>query len=104
MKRLSGLSRRTVLDALVEAFLCDAIESPVRYIGDRVAAVAAESRDAAEEAIDLIEVEYEELPAVFDVLEAMKPGAPLLHDDLFTVGLEPKPEGGLIEIEAVALL
>jgi carbon-monoxide dehydrogenase large subunit len=53
----------------------------VRYIGDKVAAIAAESREAAEEAIDLIVVEYEELPAVFDVLEAMKPGAPILHDD-----------------------
>ena len=52
-----------------------------RFIGDRIAAVAAESRDAAEEAINLIEVEYEELPAVFDVLEAMKPGAPVLHDN-----------------------
>jgi CO/xanthine dehydrogenase Mo-binding subunit len=53
----------------------------VRFIGDRVAAVAAESPDVAEEAINLIEVEYEELPAVFDALEAMKPGAPILHDD-----------------------
>jgi len=53
----------------------------VRYVGDKVAAVAAESRDAAEEAINLIDVEYEELPAVFDVLEAMKPGAPVLHDN-----------------------
>ena len=53
----------------------------VRYIGDKVAAIAAESREAAEEAIDLIDVEYEELPAVFDVLEAMKPGAPILHHD-----------------------
>jgi len=53
----------------------------VRYIGDKVAAIAAESREAAEEAIDLIDVEYEELPAVFDVLAAMKPGAPILHDD-----------------------
>lgn len=53
----------------------------VRYVGDKVAAIAAESREAAEEAIDLIVVEYEELPAVFDVLEAMKPGAPILHDD-----------------------
>ncbi len=53
----------------------------VRYVGDKVAAVAAESREAAEEALHLIEVEYEELPAVFDVLEAMKPGAPILHDD-----------------------
>lgn len=53
----------------------------VRYIGDKVAAVAAESRDAAEEAVNLIDVEYEELPAVFDVLEAMKPGSPVLHDN-----------------------
>ena len=52
-----------------------------RYIGDRVAAVAAESRDAAEEAINSIDVEYEELPAVFDILEAMKPGAPVLHEN-----------------------
>ena len=54
----------------------------VRYVGDRVAAVAAETREAAEEALALIEVEYEELPAVFDPLEAMKPDAPLMHDDV----------------------
>ena len=53
----------------------------VRYIGDRVAAVAAESVEAAEEGLNLIEVEYQELPAVFDVLDAMKPGAPVLHDN-----------------------
>jgi CO/xanthine dehydrogenase Mo-binding subunit len=53
----------------------------VRFVGDRVAAVAAESLDAAEEALALIEVEYEELPAVFDILEAMKPGAPVLHEN-----------------------
>jgi CO/xanthine dehydrogenase Mo-binding subunit len=53
----------------------------VRYVGDKVAAVAAEDKDAAEEAVSLIEVEYEELPAVFDLLEAMKPGAPVLHDN-----------------------
>jgi 4-hydroxybenzoyl-CoA reductase subunit alpha len=52
----------------------------VRYIGDEVAAVAAISEDIAEEALDLIEVEYEELPAVFDPVEAMKPGAPKVHD------------------------
>ncbi|HEX5140901.1 MAG TPA: xanthine dehydrogenase family protein molybdopterin-binding subunit [Dehalococcoidia bacterium] len=53
----------------------------VRYAGDRVAAVAAETAEAAEEALALIEVDYEELPAVFDVEEAMRPEAPLLHDD-----------------------
>jgi 4-hydroxybenzoyl-CoA reductase alpha subunit len=52
----------------------------VRYIGEEVAAVAAIDEDTAEEALDLIEVEYEPLPAVFDPEEAMRPGAPLLHD------------------------
>ena len=52
----------------------------VRYIGDEVAAVAAIDEDIAEEALDLIEVEYEELPSVFDPLEAMKPDAPRVHD------------------------
>jgi len=51
----------------------------VRLIGEPVAAVAAEDRDTAEEACSLIDVEYEELPAVFDPFEAMKPEAPLLH-------------------------
>ncbi len=53
----------------------------VRYIGDRVAAVAAEDEDIAQQAVDLIDVEYEELPAVFDVREAMKDDAPVLHPD-----------------------
>ncbi|MDO8635074.1 MAG: molybdopterin-dependent oxidoreductase, partial [Dehalococcoidia bacterium] len=51
----------------------------VRYIGDEVAAVAAVDEDTALEAIELIDVEYEELPAVFDPQEAMKPGAPVIH-------------------------
>ena len=70
----------------------------VRFIGDRVAAVAAENQDAAEEACSLIEVEYEELPAVFDVLEAMKPDAPVLHDNAPAYDGAPKdimaPAGG----------
>lgn len=52
----------------------------VRYVGDHVAAVAAISEDIAEEALDLIRVEYEELPVVDDPLKAMDPGAPLVHD------------------------
>ena len=51
----------------------------VRYVGDIIAAVAAEERDIAEEALELIAVEYEPLAAVFDPAEAMKPGAPILH-------------------------
>ena len=62
----------------------------VRFIGDRVAAVAAETVDAAEEAIQLIDVEYELLPAVFDPLEAMLPGAPLLHEDVTSYDGAPK--------------
>ncbi|MGH7825981.1 MAG: xanthine dehydrogenase family protein molybdopterin-binding subunit [Candidatus Binatia bacterium] len=56
--------------------------SKVRYIGDAVAAVAAVDEETAEEAIGLIEVDYEELPAVFDVEQAMKTGAPLVHEDM----------------------
>ncbi|MFQ5827362.1 MAG: xanthine dehydrogenase family protein molybdopterin-binding subunit, partial [Dehalococcoidia bacterium] len=52
----------------------------VRYVGDEVAAVAAIDEDTAEEALELIRVEYEVLPAVFDPLEAMEEGAPQLHD------------------------
>lgn len=52
----------------------------VRFIGDRVAAVAADTRAAAEEAIQRIRVEYEELPAVFDPPTALAAGAPILHD------------------------
>ncbi|MBI4492054.1 MAG: xanthine dehydrogenase family protein [Chloroflexi bacterium] len=52
----------------------------VRYVGEPVAAVAAVDEDTAAEALDLIEVEYEELPAVFDPEAALAPGAPLLHE------------------------
>ncbi len=54
----------------------------VRYIGDEVAAVVATSPDEAEEAILKIKVDYEELPAVFDPIEAMKPGAPVIHEEV----------------------
>ncbi|MCC7168158.1 MAG: molybdopterin-dependent oxidoreductase, partial [Rhodospirillales bacterium] len=54
----------------------------VRYIGEAVAAVAAVTEEIALAALKLIEVEYEPLPAVFDPLEALKPGAPILHEDL----------------------
>ena len=53
----------------------------VRFIGEKVAVVAAEDPDAAEDALASIDVEYEEMPAVFDAHEAMKPEAPLLHPD-----------------------
>ncbi len=57
-------------------------EDVVRFIGEKVVAVAAESEEIAEKAVDLIEVEYEELEAVLDPLEAIKPSAPLLHPNV----------------------
>jgi CO/xanthine dehydrogenase Mo-binding subunit len=51
----------------------------VRYVGEPVAAVAAVDADTATEALELIDVEYEEMPAVFDAEEALKPDAPLLY-------------------------
>ena len=56
----------------------------VRCIRDEVAAVAAATAAIAEEALALIQVEYEELPAVFDPLAALEPGAPLVHDERST--------------------
>lgn len=57
------------------------LDNKVRFAGDRVAAVAAESREIAEEAIKLIKVDYEVLPAVLDPRDAMKKGAPVIHDE-----------------------
>jgi putative selenate reductase molybdopterin-binding subunit len=57
------------------------LDNKVRYVGDRVVVVAAESPEIAERALALIDVEYELLPAVFDPEEAAKPGAPVIHDE-----------------------
>lgn len=62
------------------------------YRGHAVAAVAAVNPHVAEEAAGLIKVEYEVLPVVLDVLEAMQPGAPLLHDDVFTDSMGKKAD------------
>lgn len=68
-------------------------QGKVRFVGEKVAAVAAEELDAAEEALSLIEIEYEELPAVFDPQEAMAPGAALVHEELASYkGFHPPAE------------
>ncbi|MBB6216895.1 CO/xanthine dehydrogenase Mo-binding subunit [Anaerosolibacter carboniphilus] len=54
----------------------------VRYRGEAVAAVAAETKEIAKEAIELIKVVYEELPAVTNAVEGLKPDSPLVHPDL----------------------
>jgi CO/xanthine dehydrogenase Mo-binding subunit len=61
------------------------------YEGHAVAAVAAMSPSIAEEALSLIKVEYEVLPHVIDVDDAMQPDAPLLFEDMITRGVEPAP-------------
>jgi CO/xanthine dehydrogenase Mo-binding subunit len=61
------------------------------YEGHAVAAVAAASQAIADQALELIDVKYEVLPYVIDVEAAMADDAPILHDDLFTAGVEPKP-------------
>ena len=53
----------------------------VRYVGEPVAAVAADSSEIAEEALNLIDIEYEALPFVTDPVEAIRPGAPVLHEN-----------------------
>ena len=61
----------------------------VRFFGEPLAAVAACSEEVAQQAVDLIEVEYEELPAVFNPLESMKPDAPILHENLGSYEVVP---------------
>ncbi len=56
-------------------------DTKVRYVGDRVAAVAAESEEIALRALAAIRVQYEELPAILSIDEARQPGAPVLHDE-----------------------
>ncbi|MDP2932067.1 MAG: molybdopterin-dependent oxidoreductase, partial [Chloroflexota bacterium] len=66
----------------------------VRYIGDAVAAVAADTLEIAEKAVELIEVQYEELPALFDIDEAWQAHPPVtVHPDLpkYTLGKFPPP-------------
>ncbi len=64
----------------------------VLYAGHAVAAVAATSARIAREALALIVVDYEVLPHVLDPEAALAPDAPLLHDDIFTKGADPKPD------------
>lgn len=60
---------------------CFSLDNKVRFVGDRVAFVAAESEAIADAALELIEVEYEELPAIIDMGEALTPGAVRIHDE-----------------------
>ncbi|HEX6172557.1 MAG TPA: molybdopterin cofactor-binding domain-containing protein, partial [Candidatus Binatia bacterium] len=63
----------------------------VRFIGEKVAAVAAETRLAAEQALELIEVEYDEMEPLLDPVAAIKDDAPILHPDLLSYKGLPVP-------------
>ena len=75
-------------------------DNKVRYVGDRVAAIAAESLEIAEEALKLIHVDYEVLSAVFDENEAIKPGAPIIHDEEDTEDIHDAQRNIVHHIEA----
>jgi len=72
----------------------------VRFIGEKVAVVGAESREIAEEAAALIDIEYEEWPAVFDPMDAMRQSAPLLHQEMASYGNLPKPMAGIPNVHS----
>lgn len=62
-------------------------DNKVRYVGDRVAVVAAETLEIARQALELIEVDYDVLPAVLDPVDAMKDDAPVIHDETDVEGI-----------------
>lgn len=66
-------------------------DDKVLYHGHAIAAIAARTESAAKDALGLIDVKYELLPAVMDVEDAMKEDSSVLHDDMFTAGYDEKP-------------
>ncbi|MFB8177221.1 molybdopterin-dependent oxidoreductase [Streptomyces sp. NPDC055966] len=72
------------------------LDDTVRHIGQRVAAVVADSEGAAEEGCRRIEVTYEVLPAVLDPEEAMRPGAPVVHDKDAATARIARPEANVV--------
>ena len=88
---LTGADVRGVLYGRLLRDIPVLAQDRVRFIGERVAAVAAEDPDIAERALDLIDVEYEELPAVFDPLETLKEDAPILHPEVNSYANLPRP-------------
>jgi len=74
----------------------------VRYVGDRVAAVVAETEEIASEALKLIKVKYNVLPAVFDPEEAIKEGAPRIHEEDNLLGVYDAKRNLVSHIEVKA--
>ena len=78
------------------------LDNKVRHVGDRVAVVAAETPELAQRALRLIEVEYEVLPCVLDPEEAMRAGAPVVHDEPDTEGIYDAQRNVVHHIEAAS--
>lgn len=76
------------------------LDDKVRHVGDRVAIVAAETLEIAQKALELIEVDYEILPVVVNPEEAMKDGAPVIHDEVDTEGIHDARHNIVHHIEA----
>jgi putative selenate reductase molybdopterin-binding subunit len=76
------------------------LDTKVRHVGDRVAVVAAETPALAREALELIEVDYEPLPAVFNAHEALRPDAPQIHDETDAVSVADAGRNLAAEIHA----
>ena len=76
------------------------LDNKVRHVGDRVAIVAAETPELARRALRLIEVEYDILPHVLDPEEAMREGAPVIHDETDTEGIYDRQHNIVHRIEA----
>ena len=76
------------------------LDDKVRHVGDRVAIVAADTLEIANKALDLIEVDYEILPAIVDMEEAMLEGAPIIHDEMDTKGIYDARHNIVHHIEA----
>ena len=76
------------------------LDRTVRFVGDRVAVVAAETLEIAEEALKLIDVDYEVLTAVIDPEAALKPGAPMVHSEADTEGIFDAKRNVVCHIEA----
>jgi putative selenate reductase molybdopterin-binding subunit len=77
------------------------LDNKVRHVGDRVAVVAAETPELAQQAINAIEVEYEILPAIFDPEVAISGQAPIIHDEADAIGIKDANRNLVCQIHAM---
>jgi putative selenate reductase molybdopterin-binding subunit len=76
------------------------LDNKVRYVGDKVAVVAADTQEIARQALELIEVDYEIFPAVFDADAALADGAPVIHDEPDAIGIKDAARNLVVTINA----